>query len=375
VEVRILTATDSASEIADSAPSPSLIPPRLLVLIRRAATAAWVGGLVLWTLVKGIALDRTQLLVIICSGLVAASIGRHRALGVIRDWLPFATLLFVYDLSRGAAALLGRPTEWHLQGDFDRALFGIEPTVWLQSHLKQATPPWWEVGVSVVYMSFFVTPYAVAGVLWLRNRADWRKFVLRFLTVAFIGLAGFVAFPAAPPWAASQCTLADVARGPADPGCIYAAAGSAPDGGLLGVVQPHNSGAAPQIERISSRGWDRLGLTQAQTLVDEGQAGVNLVAAVPSLHAAISALVAVFVWPRVRRRWRPLVAAYPLVMAFALVYSAEHYVFDILVGWAVTGLVSAAFSWRERRSRAFVMGEEIQLGPADTLDGPLLARN
>jgi hypothetical protein len=208
----------------------------------------------------------------------------------------------------------------------------------------------------------------------LRNRADWRKFILRFLTVAFIGLAGFVAFPAAPPWAASQCTSAEVAGGPADPGCIYAAAGSAPDGGLLGVVQPHNSGAATQIERISSRGWERLGLTQAQTLVDEGQAGVNLVAAVPSLHAAISALVAVFVWPRVRRRWRPLVAAYPLVLAFALVYSAEHYVFDILVGWAVTGLVSAAFSWRERRSRTLVMGEEIQLGRADTLDGPLLAR-
>ena len=36
-------------------------------------------------------------------------------------------------------------------------------------------------------------------------------------------------------------------------------------------------------------------------------------------------------------RWaRPLLALYPLAMAFALVYTAEHYVFDILLGWAYT---------------------------------------
>ena len=29
-----------------------------------------------------------------------------------------------------------------------------------------------------------------------------------------------------------------------------------------------------------------------------------------------------------------LLAAYPLAMAFALVYTAEHYLVDILLGWA-----------------------------------------
>ena len=27
--------------------------------------------------------------------------------------------------------------------------------------------------------------------------------------------------------------------------------------------------------------------------------------------------------------------AYPLIMAFTLVYTAEHYVIDILLGWAL----------------------------------------
>ena len=40
-------------------------------------------------------------------------------------------------------------------------------------------------------------------------------------------------------------------------------------------------------------------------------------------------------WNRVNRGWRPLLVAYVLVMAFTLVYTAEHYVIDILLGWAL----------------------------------------
>jgi membrane-associated phospholipid phosphatase len=62
----------------------------------------------------------------------------------------------------------------------------------------------------------------------------------------------------------------------------------------------------------------------------------NPVAAVPSLHAAYTLLVTLFLW-RVVARWaRPLLALYPLAMAFALVYTAEHYLFDVLLGWAYT---------------------------------------
>ena len=49
-------------------------------------------------------------------------------------------------------------------------------------------------------------------------------------------------------------------------------------------------------------------------LFSEGQASVNLVAAVPSLHSAFSALVAMFLWGRVRPWLRPLLALYPLAM-------------------------------------------------------------
>jgi membrane-associated phospholipid phosphatase len=103
-------------------------------------------------------------------------------------------------------------------------------------------------------------------------------------------------------------------------------------------------GAHPWIERIVGRGWGKLNLHSASALIDQGQASVNLVAAIPSLHAGLTAAIAAFLWCRVKRRWRPLLVAYVLVMAFTLVYTAEHYVIDILLGWALAGVVVIAMS-------------------------------
>ena len=231
--------------------------------------------------------------------------------------------------------------------------FGTVPTVWLQEHIKLAQPPWWEVIISSIYMSFFVLPYVVAGVLWLRNRTEWAAFVRRFVALSFAALAVYVLLPAAPPWAAASCTPADVAGGPANPPCMFRGAAGVPDGGLLGAMHMSQPGAHQFVERISTRGWGTLHLQSAGALLDSGQASVNLVAAIPSLHAAVTAMISIFLWRRVRRGWRPLLVAYPLAMAFVLVYSAEHFVVDILLGWALAAAVSAVMglldSWWSRR--------------------------
>ena len=105
-----------------------------------------------------------------------------------------------------------------------------------------------------------------------------------------------------------------------------------------------------RIARTAS-GWEVIDLQYGGRL-REGPGRVNLVAAVPSLHAAFAALVAMFLWPRVRRGWRPLLALYPLAMGFALVATGEHYVFDILLGWAYAALVMIGWAWWDDRRAA-----------------------
>jgi PAP2 superfamily len=326
---------------------------RRLTILRRVAVAVWVLFVVYRTITNGFAFNRELLLLYIASGLLAASIGQGRKmLYVIRDWLPFALVLVAYDLSRGAAHLIGRPTMWHWQIDADRWLFfGTVPTVWLQERLKLPRPPWWEIVISSVYMSFFILPYVVAAVLWLRNRDEWKSFVRLFVGLSFAALIVYALLPAAPPWAAARCTAADVEGGPADPGCMFGPA--RPDGGLLGAMQSTQDGANGWIERIVGRGWGNLNLHSATALIDQGQASVNLVAAIPSLHAGLSLAITMFLWRRVTRRWRPILAAYVVIMAFTLVYTAEHYVVDILLGWALAAVVVAAVN-RYEAGRATV---------------------
>ncbi|BCI51774.1 phosphatidic acid phosphatase [Mycolicibacterium litorale] len=345
----------------------ALTPPdvasrkRGLTIARWTAIAVWAAVVVYRTATDGFAFNRELVLLYIATGLLAASIGQGRRMFyVLRDWLPFALVLLAYDLSRGAATLVGRPTLWHWQADADRWLFfGSMPTVWLQERLKLPTPPWWEIGISSVYMSFFILPYVIAGVLWLRNREEWKAFVRLFVGLNVAALTVYALFPAAPPWAAARCTAADVQGGPSDPQCMFRSARGVPDGGVLGAMQFSQDGANQWVERIVGRGWGKLNLHSATALLDAGQASVNLVAAIPSLHAGMTAAIAAFLWHRVHRGWRPVLVAYVLIMAFTLVYTAEHYVVDILLGWAFAAAAVFALNRYDawKRARASARGE------------------
>src|SRR5262249_30803916 len=107
-------------------------------------------------------------------------------------------------------------------------------------------------------------------------------------------------------------------------------------------------GLLHNVHRTTAMGWEVLDVGTA-SLFSHGQETVNQVAAVPSLHSAFVALVALFLWPRVRAPWRVLLALYPLAMAVTLMATGEHYFFDVLLGWLYAAGVMAAWGWWERR--------------------------
>ena len=90
--------------------------------------------------------------------------------------------------------------------------------------------------------------------------------------------------------------------------------------------------------------------------------GQNDVAAMPSLHMAITVVIALFAW-RCDRRLGVLGAVYAASMGFALVYLGEHYVVDVLAG-----IVFAAGAWvvalRLWSRRSFIEAAEGPISPS-----------
>jgi hypothetical protein len=155
---------------------PDWVTPGLVLWTRWVAVVGWLVAFSIQILRHGVPFDREGLLVWIVIGLAAASIGRRAPWTVIVDWLPFALVLIAYDYLRGLADALGMPTWWHTQNDVDKFLFGgVQPTIWLQEHFKSARAGWWDVTVTLTYVSFFVLPYFAAAVFWLRSRAEFHS--------------------------------------------------------------------------------------------------------------------------------------------------------------------------------------------------------
>jgi membrane-associated phospholipid phosphatase len=287
--------------------------------IRIGAPVVWLAGLIAFSLTVHVPLSRGTVVPWILGGLLAFSIANPKRWlrGVIVDWLPFASILFAYDALRGVADGLLLPAHVRPQLEADQDLFGgTAPTVWLQHHLFGGADHlrWYDYGVWGVYVTHFFATLVLAGVLWLVAHDQFRRWMAMVCLLALMGFVTYVLFPAAPPWLASE-------------------------GGHL-----------PATHRIVQDVFHNV--PGFGTVFDSGRKMSNDVAAMPSLHAAYALLLAVFLWPLVGRRWRPLLALYPLAMAFALVYTAEHYVADVLAGWVYAAIAYAAVDWALARREA-----------------------
>jgi membrane-associated phospholipid phosphatase len=270
---------------------------RVLVM---GAPAAYLVALGVTIASWGLPLARDQLFFWLVLGLAAFSVSAWRSWGVMLvEWLPFFALLATYDYVRGAVSVPESLAHVTPQIDVDKFLFGgTVPSVWLQQHLW--TPGhfhWYDYAVWGVYMTHFFTVWIVAAVLWRVARPRFRRYAVVTVLLTVGAFLTYWLYPAQPPWIAAQS-------------------------GLIG-----------SSERIVPEVWGQLGVHTVKSLYENGNF-VNTVAAMPSLHAAFPFMLMVFFWSA-GVRVRILLGAYTLAMAFTLVYGGEHFVADILAGWAM----------------------------------------
>ena len=286
------------------------------------AVGLYVGVLVVWLFRVGLPTDPIAIFGWLWLLTIAWNVEAplHQHLYFVRDWWPALALLLGYMYSRGLADNLGVPVHVTSAIRFDEWLFGgTLPTAALQDAwcgepcTWSSHGAWYDTVFATTYYSHFVVGLSVAVALWLRSRDTWLPYMRRYIGLNLLGLACYIAYPLAPPWWASE----------------------------------HGFLSEP-VERITSRGWDAVGLQSQRFDLGPDMLVGNPVAAMPSLHTAVATLVALYGITRLRHPARWLLLLYPAMMSVTLVYTGEHYVLDVLAGYVAAGVVMVSASAWER---------------------------
>jgi hypothetical protein len=288
-------------------------------LWRRRWLILWGCAVVAFVVVVGVPTSRPQIFGVVVLGLIASCVGTEaRWREVVTDFVPFFLILLAYDALHGAAQ------HWSLphavpQIKADEWMFGgTVPTVRLQhAFYTPGVAHVWDYAAFAVYMTHFVLPYIVAGLLWKYDHASFRRWAILFVGLSFAAFVTYAIYPAVPPWLASQ-----------------------------------GAHLAPTAKIIDEM-WAHVGFANGAQVFSATGHFANPVAAVPSLHEGYALLFTLFFWRRAGR-WRPLLALYPVAMALTLVYTGEHYVIDIILGclyavFVFVGGSRALERWDSRR--------------------------
>lgn len=308
----------------------ALVPPDRFFWVRAGALSVYSALYVIRFRTDGLIVDRISVAISVGLFLMCAFVGKpwRRWAILVVDAVLYAAMWLAYETTRGAADHLGLPLQVESVRNIDRVLFlGNDPNVWMQEQFFHASDVrWYDEVASTIYYTHFVVPVVALAVVWATSRVQWVRFMKRFATVLAVACAMFVLLPTAPPWMA------------ADPRFRLDALPST-------------------ITRHTWRGFSELGFKGFVRDWDNSLDWANVVAAMPSLHAAFALFVAAFFLPMVKPIWaKALALAFPVAMLAALVYFAEHWVIDGIIGWAIVGASFWFWNRIERRRRRLRAG-------------------
>ncbi len=280
------------------------------------AAVAFAVALGAQLLTFGLSLTPDRYVLVLLAPALVLACGRRLML----DFVPFVLLIVLYEECRGIAHIL-RPDPYvtpHL--DLERWLFfGHMPPNVLQDWLWTGDLSWYDHVLSAINRIHFIVPPTLAFGLWLRRRALYYRFAATMLVLSYAGALTFALYPAAPPWEAAsfEYRLIEPLANPA---------------GQQALEAPLPTSGGPLYQLVDG----------------------NPYAAIPSLHGGYSFLVFLFAatlaW-RTRWRWQVVAVAalYPIAQSFSAVYTGNHYVVDLLIGFAYAAAALAGVLWLWRR--------------------------
>lgn len=235
-----------------------------------------------------------------------------RAKQFLHDWLPMLLLLFGYEYLRGVIPILSVRPHVLPMIYADKFLFGTLPTLKLQAALfHPSANHWYDYLAVLLYISHFIVPMFVAFIFWLFDKRYFKRFTASFLVLSYLAFATFVAFPAMPPWMASN----------------------------LGYLPPLQK----IMDQVMSSFAHPINVPSIYQFF-----GADLVAAMPSLHAAYPWLIFLVIASRIGKKSAVLLP-YVLGVWFTVVYLGEHYVIDVIMGIIYASLAFLIVHYAEKK--------------------------
>ncbi|HEX4440805.1 MAG TPA: phosphatase PAP2 family protein [Thermoanaerobaculia bacterium] len=223
------------------------------------------------------------------------------------DFYPAAFLPIVFNtLEPLIHALRGGPRDEYLIAA-DRALFGVDVTVWMQRFVRPALSD----TLFVFYATYYFLALILGFILWRKDHATARRYIFTLMVCYYVSYAGYFLLPAlGPRFAQAHEYTVSI------------------------VSSPISRAISDTINQLEKTKFDVF----------------------PSGHTLISVTVLLVAWKRARRAfWFFLPVATGLIIA--TVYCRYHYVADVLAG--ITCAVTAVpigdrvyDAWTEREERA-----------------------
>lgn len=226
--------------------------------------------------------------------------------GARRWWFFYVVGIFSYTVMRSYADNLGLPVHTSYPIRFDRLLFNGQVSVVALQHTlfspsRLTGLDWLAV---LTHWSFFIAPHAAAVAIFTWRRTLFPSFTVATVGTMYLGLVLFVVLPTSPPWLAAR------------------------------------TGSLPEVFRILDVVGSRVGADRYDSLY-ASLGAPNPVAAVPSIHMAVTFVLYLFARDHCRK-WAPVGLVYLAMMGFSLLYLGEHYVLDLLTGMSVASVAYLA---------------------------------
>lgn len=245
---------------------------------------------------------------------------------------PFVLFGLSYDYMRLYPNYMVNDIDIEALYNADKALFGVMDDgvkVTLSEYFSTHHTPVLDFISGFSYLCWVPVPIAFGFLLFfLGKRKVLVHFTWGFLFVNLIGFAGYYIYPAAPPWYVMEHSFEPVFN---------------------------TMGSAAGLSRFD----DLLGVDIFTNMYVRN---ANVFAAIPSLHSAYMTIAFIYAIIAKCNKW--LIFAFGLIMCgiwFGAVYTAHHYVIDVLLGisCAVFGLLLFEFvilriPWFSKRMESLV---------------------